>query len=133
MLKSLQILQTMIQVSCAIIEKEGTILAALRSPIMDRGGQWEFPGGKVKQGETPKECIIREIEEELGIIVEPFEQLSEVVYDYGDKQICLIPFRCHWISGRIHLLEHKEVKWGSKFELKSLNWCAADAIIIKTL
>lgn len=123
----------MLRVACAIIVREGKVLVTRRGPGMKMPGKWEFPGGKVEPGETAKDCIIREIYEELHISIEPVRQLHDCIYDYGEFQIVLIPFVSGYLSGEIQLAEHSEFLWISPHELESLDWAPADRALIKGL
>ena len=121
----------MIQVACAIIIDRGKILIAQNNESSDHAFQWEFPGGKVKTGETEKECIVREIEEELNLTVEVVEALTPVEYDYKIKAIRLIPFVCSLVSGEMKLNDHKAVKWMTIDELGELDLAEADKVLIQ--
>jgi 8-oxo-dGTP diphosphatase len=115
-----------IRVTCAVIEREGRILAARRGGKMSRPLKWEFPGGKVEEGETPEACLVREIREELGVEVEVLRALSPSPYRYADKAILLLPFVCRIVGGSLTLLEHEAVRWGSPDELSGLDRAPAD-------
>jgi 8-oxo-dGTP diphosphatase len=122
----------MIYVTCAIIRNnQGKVLVTQRSETMDLPNKWEFPGGKVRDGEDELSCIKREIKEELNITIEPREKLNNSVHDYGSKEICLIPFVCKYQSGEIKLHEHKSYTWLDINDLKTLDWCEADVPIVK--
>ena len=121
----------MIQVTCAIIIDCGKILIAQNNESSDHPFQWEFPGGKVKTGETEKECIVREIEEELNLTVEVVEALTPVEYDYKIKAIRLIPFVCSLVSGEMKLNDHRAVKWMTIDELGELDLAEADKVLIQ--
>lgn len=121
----------MLQVTCAIIIKEDKILVTQRSDKMKLPLKWEFPGGKLENGESETECIIREIKEELNVNIEVIKKLSNSIFDYGSFQINLIPFIVKYNSGEIILSEHKEYKWLEKSELNSLDWAEADLPILK--
>lgn len=122
-----------IPVTCAIIFFEGKVLATQRSEKMDLPGKWEFPGGKVEQGETSEECLKREILEELAIEIEISEQLTPVEFSYVQKAIRLIPFAAWWKAGQIHPSEHAQYAWVEKKDLFSLNWAPADLPIVHEL
>jgi 8-oxo-dGTP diphosphatase len=92
--------------------------------------KWEFPGGKIHQGEPPEQCVVREVGEELGLQVAIVRSLPPVSYDYPDFSVTLYPFICSVISGKITLHEHKALLWLSPSELLSLDWVAADFPII---
>lgn len=116
-------------VTCAIIEKEDKILATQRSESMHLPLKWEFPGGKILHNETEIDCIIREIKEELGILIIPIKRLIPVVHKY-EKEITLVPYISTYMSGNIELMEHKAYLWLPKSELISLDWAAADLPIV---
>jgi 8-oxo-dGTP diphosphatase len=117
----------MIDVTCAVIRnEEGLVLAVRRGPGMDNAGKWEFPGGKTKPGEDHEDCIIREIDEELGLDIVICGVLDEVIHDYGDKKIRLIPFVCDTLSAKPLLREHDACRWIIPGELLTLDLTAAD-------
>jgi 8-oxo-dGTP diphosphatase len=123
-----------IPVTCAVIWFEGKILCAKRSATMSQPGLWEFPGGKVEQGELLEDCLTREILEELNISIRIVIAMSPSEFSYSsDKTIRLLPFLCTWESGLIQLLEHEEVRWLTKEELFSVNWAPADLPIAQEL
>ncbi|EYE89127.1 NUDIX hydrolase [Fervidicella metallireducens AeB] len=114
------------KVTCAIIEKDGKILAAQRSEKMSLPLKWEFPGGKIENLEKPEECILREIKEELGIDLNIKYMLKSNTHCYGNRKIELIPFVCSIAGGDIILKEHKAVLWDFPLNLKNLDWAEAD-------
>ncbi|MCU0459281.1 MAG: (deoxy)nucleoside triphosphate pyrophosphohydrolase, partial [Bacteroidales bacterium] len=117
----------MIDVTCAVIRnEEGLVLAVRRGPGMGNAGKWEFPGGKTRAGEDHEDCIIREIDEELGMDIVICGRLNEVVYDYGDKKIRLIPFLCDTLTSKPVLREHDQFRWMQPRELLTLDLTAAD-------
>lgn len=120
----------MIEVCCAIILKDAKILAVQRGPDSNHPWQWEFPGGKIHGEETSMQCIVREIEEELTIRIEVLAPLSAIEFDYGSKQIRLMPFVCKIIDGDIILTEHVDKRWFDFDEWTTINWSGADRELI---
>lgn len=120
----------MIEVSCAIIIKDSKILAVQRGPESSHPWKWEFPGGKIHHDETAAQCVIREIEEELRLRIEVLGQLEFVEFDYGTKQIRLIPFICKIISGEIILTEHVAKCWFDLDQWQTIDWSGADQELI---
>lgn len=116
----------MIKVTCAIIVEKDKVLAARRSENMPHPLKWEFPGGKLKNGERPEVCIVREIREELGIEVEVKHMLSSLTHHYQEHSIKLIPFICHMMDGIISLAEHMEYCWIAPAKLAEIDWLEAD-------
>lgn len=115
-----------VAVTCAVIIVAGELLACQRDTDTDHPFEWEFPGGKIEHGETPEECIIREIKEELGVDVFVERMLEPIEHDYGFKKIRLIPFLCKLIAGKPRAIEHKALKWCSIKCFTDLKWCEAD-------
>ena len=121
----------MIEVCCAIIVKESKILAVQHGPNSGHPLKWEFPGGKTDVDESYEHCIVREIEEELTINIAIIKQLEVVEFDYGNKQIHLIPFVALILSGEINLTEHVALHWFTFDEWESLDWLEADRKLIQ--
>lgn len=122
----------MIEVCCAIIINESRILAVQRGPESKHPWKWEFPGGKVHPLESPEQCIIREIEEELMIGIEILEPLLSVEFDYGKGMIRLMPFVCKVISGEMILTEHVGHQWFLLDQWNEIDWQEADRDLILT-
>lgn len=119
-----------ISVACALIERDGLVLAAQRSRTMSMPLKWEFPGGKIHEGENPEECLVRELLEELNVTVAVKYRLKPVTWDYDSFSVTLHPFVCEITKGKIILHEHKAVKWLAPAELPSLDWAEADFPVI---
>lgn len=91
---------------------------------------WEIPGGKLEPGETPEECIVREIREELATEVRAERILGVVDYDYPTFHLTMHCILCTIISGKLQLLEHEAAKWVNKETLHSVDWLPADRLIL---
>ncbi len=120
------------EVACAVILREGMLLAAQRHESDPHHPlKWELPGGKVEDGESAEACIKRELLEELGVMVEVMERLPETVHGYRDKWIRLIPFKCRIVSGIPQVIVHQQLKWVGMDVLLELDWVEADLPIIR--
>src|SRR3954447_5941613 len=100
-------------VACALVDPDGRVLVAQRPPGKPLAGLWEFPGGKLEPGETPEACLIRELEEELGIRVAsaclaPFVFASHA---YEDFHLLMPLYLCRRWEGKVAAHEHKAVAW----------------------
>ena len=91
---------------------------------------WEIPGGKLELGETPEECIVREIREELATEVRAERILGVVDYDYPSFHLTMHCILCTIVSGKLQLLEHEAAKWVNKETLRSVEWLPADRLIL---
>ncbi len=120
----------MIEVTCAIIVNDSKILAVQRAPGSCHPWKWEFPGGKIQNKETAVQSIIREIEEELLLRMDVLSELEFIDFDYGTKQIRLIPFICQIASGELVLTEHLDKCWFDLDEWQSIDWSGADRELI---
>ncbi|MGO3181599.1 MAG: (deoxy)nucleoside triphosphate pyrophosphohydrolase [Aequorivita sp.] len=123
----------MIQVVCAVIIKENQILIAQRSEKMKLPLKWEFPGGKLKEGENEERALTREIKEELNIEILPIKRISSNIHDYGSFKINLIAYLCDYIAGEIELLEHKDFKFVDFEKLLDYDLAEADIPFIEDL
>lgn len=119
------------KVTCALIEQYGRVLITQRSETMPQAMLWEFPGGKIEEGETEEACLVREIQEELNLSITPLQRLTPVLQTYGDKTIELIPYLCQYNSGAIRLAEHRSYHWVQPQDMSSYNWCPADIPIVQ--
>lgn len=122
-----------IHVACGIIQHDGLILATQRSATMSLPLKWEFPGGKLEEGESPQVCLVRELQEELGVSVTIGEGLSPLTHSYPSFRVTLYPFLCHQLQGSITLHEHSDARWLSPTDLPQLDWAEADLPIIRML
>ena len=123
-----------VRVTAAILEKDGKILIAKRKTGDDLfAGLWEFPGGKVEKGETPKKCMARELREELDIEVEVGELVTSNKHKYPHGIFELLAYRVKHISGEMVLNDHEEMKWVTADEMPRFEFPPADLPIIKYL
>ncbi|MFZ2899067.1 MAG: (deoxy)nucleoside triphosphate pyrophosphohydrolase [Saprospiraceae bacterium] len=117
----------MIHVTCALIEREGLVLAAQRSGSMRLPWKWEFPGGKLEAGETLETCIVREIREELDLSVRVTGALTARTHiNKKGMEVCLHPFLCVIEGGEMTLKEHAQIRWISPGQFEELDWSEAD-------
>ena len=121
-----------INVVAAIIIKDNKIFATQRGYGEFKDG-WEFPGGKVEQGEAPENAIVREIKEELDTVIEVKEYFDTVEYDYPNFHLSMKCYICTVVSGILELLEHEAAKWLDKDSLDSVAWLPADLGLVDKL
>ena len=122
-----------IEVVAAIIHDEQGRIFVTQRGYGEWKDYWEFPGGKMEAGETPKEALKREIWEELEthIVVERFVETVE--WDYPHFHLTMHCYLCHVESGHLKLKEHEAAKWLNKDELESVNWLPADWELVRIL
>jgi 8-oxo-dGTP diphosphatase len=125
--------RTTVLVAAGVLSREGRILAARRKRGSHLGGHWEFPGGKIEPDESPEECLVRELSEEIGVRVRAREILEVVFHRYPEKSVLLLFYRCELVDGEPRPLECDEVRWVSLADLPSLNWAPADIPFVERL
>ena len=124
----------MIEVAAAIIENEqGQILIARRRQGKSQAGMWEFPGGKLEADESVEACLQRELREEMGIDITPYEFFAVNEHDYGTVHIRLIAYRARYRGGNIQLIDHDEYRWVIIPQLSEYCWAPADIPFVERL
>ena len=122
-----------VKVTAAIIEKNGRYLIAKRNKDAHIEECWEFPGGKIEENETPEECLIREIKEELNIDIMVLDKYHTNIHRYDKMTIKLLSYRAEYVSGELQLNDHSEIRWIDKSEFMAFDFAPADLPIIKKL
>ena len=124
-----------IEVVAGVIEHDGKILCMER----DRGKfdyvsfKWEFPGGKIEEGETKEEALKRELREEMELDVEIVEHFLDVYHEYPDFSMNMYSFKCNAKNKDFKMNVHHDFKWLEKSELKTLDWAGADKPIVEKI
>lgn len=121
-----------IRVVAAIIVHNNKIFATQRGYGEFKDG-WEFPGGKIEEGETPQQALVREIKEELDTEIEVGELVDRVEYDYPAFHLSMDCFLCRVKSGDLVLKEHEAARWLTQENLDSVDWLPADKGLIEKL
>jgi len=121
-----------IEVVAAVIERDGKLLITRRPEGSHLSGLWEFPGGKPQPGETFEQALRREIDEELGAEVSVGERIETIEWQYPDKRVRLVFFRCD-VRGEPRPLEGQEMAWVTPAELARYEFPPADAALIQRL
>ena len=122
-----------VEVVAALIWDKGKFLICQRPANKARGLLWEFVGGKVENGETKEQALIRECNEELAITVKPHDIFTQVKHEYPDITIRLTLFNCSIVRGQLQLLEHHDMRWITPAEIPNYEFCPADKEILKKI
>ena len=121
-----------VNVSAAAIVQDNKVLATRRGYGAYKDW-WEFPGGKLEDGESPEDALIREILEELNVEISVGKLLRTVEYDYPGFHLVMHCFLCSISSGVLTLNEHEDARWLSVSELGSVAWLPADLLLLEDL
>lgn len=118
-----------IRVVAAVIRKDDKIFATQRGYGELKGG-WEFPGGKIEEGETPQEALKREIEEELDTEISVGELIDTIEYDYPNFHLSMDCFWCEILEGKLVLKEHEAARWLDRKTMDDVEWLPADVTLM---
>lgn len=126
----MKIVRVVAAVIKSVNEKGEPIIFATQRGYGEFKGGWEFPGGKIEDGETPQEALKREIMEELETEISVGDLIDTIEYDYPTFHLSMDCFWAEIISGDLVLNEHEDAKWLRKEELNSVEWLPADISLI---
>ena len=122
-----------IRVVAGAIVENNTLLVAQRNEEMSSPLCWEVPGGKVEDGESDQQALIRELQEELAIDVEVQDFLATSTVVVRDRKIEMLVYRCRIQRGDPRAIEHKQIQWMTTEQLSALSWAPADIPILPQL
>ena len=121
-----------VEVVAAVIKKDNLLFATQRG-YGEFKDKWEFPGGKIENGESDEEALVREIKEELNASISVDSFIDTVEWDYPTFHLVMNVYLCHLNNPHLELLEAEKASWLSKENLESDNWLPADAQLISKL
>jgi len=121
----------MILVAAGLIYREGKLLITQRPPDKPGGLKWEFPGGKIEENEDPRDCLIREVREELGIEI-AVDGIREVIFHrYPERTVLLLFYNCRWISREPQAIGCRQFDWADPKRLSEYDFLEADLDFIR--
>jgi ADP-ribose pyrophosphatase len=123
----------MLNVAAAVIKQENRILICQRARDDDFGLKWEFPGGKLEAGETPEQCIVREITEELGLDIRVIGILAVTRHNDGEQDVHFTFYEAEIVSGTIKLNVHETAVWAPLNTLDEYDFLKADRPVVNLL
>lgn len=121
-----------IRVVAAVIRKDDRIFVTQRGYGEFKDG-WEFPGGKIEQGETPQQALVREIREELETEIRVGDLIDTIEYDYPTFHLSMDCFWCEIVEGSLELKEHEAAKWLDRESLYTVDWLPADVGLVEKI
>jgi 8-oxo-dGTP diphosphatase len=119
-----------VTVAIALVWRDGRLLVTKRAKAAHLGGFWEFPGGKLEDGETAEACVVREVQEETRVSVAPRSRGELIVWEYPDRVVTLQPVVCDWLAGDGECVEVEELAWCLPAELGAFAFPPANAGLI---
>ncbi|WP_051275825.1 (deoxy)nucleoside triphosphate pyrophosphohydrolase [Desulfovirgula thermocuniculi] len=119
----------MVEVAAAVIVKNGRVLIAQRREDDKLPLKWEFPGGKVEAGETPEECLVREMREEFSIDISVGDCICASEFEYEHISVRLTGYFAEWLGGSLRPAEHRQIRWVLPSELDGIDFAPADVPI----
>jgi 8-oxo-dGTP diphosphatase len=122
-----------VKVTAGILEENGLVLIARRGPGKHMAGKWEFPGGKIENGESPEESLARELQEELDVQARIGELLCRATYEGDGVSLELLVYRVEGFEGTPVLREHEEIRWVAPRDLRSYDLADSDRRVVEAL
>lgn len=129
----MKIIKVVAAVIKSLNDKGQTIILSTQRGYGEFKDSWEFPGGKIKNGETPQEALKREIMEELDTQIKVGTLIDTIEYDYSDFHLSMDCFWCEIVRGNLVLKEHENAKWLTKEQLQDVKWLPADIKLIESI
>ena len=117
-------------VAAAVVLRDGLVLLTRRAEGQHLAGLWEFPGGKLEEGESPEQALARECREECAIEVEVVEILDVTHHRYPEKDVLLLFYRCEWVSGDVQHLQVADHAWVAPAEIDAYPLPPADERVV---
>lgn len=122
-----------VEVAIALVWRDGRLLVTRRMQGAHLAGLWEFPGGKLRAGETPEACAVREVAEETRVTAAARSRRDTIVWEYPDRIVTLYPITCDWLAGDGECVEVAELIWCAPAELGALSFPPANAALLASL
>ncbi len=129
----MKIIKVVAAVIKSLNDKGQTIILSTQRGYGEFKDSWEFPGGKIENGETPQEALKREIMEELDTQIKVGTLIDTIEYDYSDFHLSMDCFWCEIVRGNLVLKEHENAKWLTKEQLQDVEWLPADIKLIESI
>ena len=129
----MKIVKVVAAVIKSLNDKGQTIILSTQRGYGEFKDSWEFPGGKIENGETPQEALKREIMEELDTQIKVGTLIDTIEYDYSDFHLSMDCFWCEIVRGNLVLKEHENAKWLTKEQLQDVEWLPADIKLIESI
>ncbi len=120
-------------VTAAVIRRADAFFIAKRKRVGDQAGKWEFPGGKVEPGEDERDCLKRELREELGIEITVGDYVAGAGFEHSGREYVLKAYEAEWTGGRMELREHEECRWVAAADLSGFDFAASDRAVVEAL
>jgi mutator protein MutT len=125
--------RSIVEVAIALVHHDGRLLIGRRPEGVHLAGLWEFPGGKVEPGETPAQCLVRELREEMGIEVEVATPYDLLEFVYPERHVRLHPFACRLLAGEPEARACAELRWVTPAELAEYEFPPANATLLEQI